>query len=174
MLDRYDNESAIKIFSFRNELKYFNQQTTKIVDSRKKNALIMGRKTFFGIPENKRPLPGRLNIVLSTTSNQSDYPDGVLLCKTFNEAVVKLSDPSLAEDIENVWIVGGYSVYKEAMESSLCHRVYFTEIKATFECDAFFPTIPDNFKLVPNDNDLPSEIQEENGIKYQYKIFERQ
>lgn len=133
----------------------------------------MGRKTYFGIPENKRPLPGRLNIVLSTTSTESDYPKEVLLCKTFNEAVAKLSDPSLSEEIENVWIVGGFSVYKEAMESPLCHRIYFTEVKATFECDAFFPTIPENFQLVPNDNDLPSEIQEENGIKYQYKIYER-
>lgn len=161
------------MFFFRNELKYFNHQTTKIADSSKKNALIMGRKTYFGIPENKRPLPGRLNIVLSTTSNQSDYPDDVLLCQTFNEAVNKLSDPKLSAEIENVWIVGGYTVYKEAMESPLCHRIYFTEIMATFDCDAFFPNIPADFRLVPNDDDLPSEIQEENGIKYQYKIYEK-
>lgn len=133
----------------------------------------MGRKTYFGIPENKRPLPGRLNIVLSTTSNQSDYPSEVLLCRNFNEAVEKLSEPMISQEIENVWIVGGYSVYKEAMASPLCHRIYFTDIQATFECDAFFPTITADFQLVPNDDDLPSEIQEENGIKYQYKIYER-
>lgn len=157
----------------KNELKYFNQQTTKTVNSSKKNALIMGRKTYFGIPENKRPLPGRLNIVLSTTSTQSDYPSEVLLCKTFHEAIEKLSDPVLSEDIENIWIVGGHSVYKEAMESPLCHRVYLTEIMATFECDAFFPAIPADFQLVANDDGLPSDIQEENGIKYQYKIYEK-
>lgn len=154
-------------------MKYFNQQTTKIADSSKKNALIMGRKTYFGIPENKRPLPGRLNIVLSTTSNQCDYPNGVVLCKTFDEAVAKLSDPLLAAEIENVWIVGGYSVYEEAMASPLCHRIYFTDVKAVFECDAFFPTIPADFQVVANDDGLPSEIQEENGIKYQYKIYEK-
>lgn len=157
----------------RNELKYFNQQTTKIADSSKKNALIMGRKTYFGIPENKRPLPGRLNIVLSTTSNQSDYPNDVLLCRTFGEAVAKLSDPLLSAEIENVWIVGGYSVYEEAMVSPLCHRIYFTEVQATFECDAFFPSIPADFQVVPNDDGLPSDVQEENGIKYQYKIYEK-
>ncbi len=133
----------------------------------------MGRKTYFGIPENKRPLAGRLNIVLSTTSNQSDYPSEVLLCRTFDEAVAKLSDPAIANVIENVWIVGGYSVYKEAMESPLCHRVYLTEIMASFECDAFFPNIPADFKLVANDDDLPSDVQEENGVKYQYKIYEK-
>jgi len=157
----------------KNELKYFNQQTTKIADSSKKNALIMGRKTYFGIPENKRPLLGRLNIVLSATSNQSDYPNEVLLCRSFDEAVAKLAEPSLSEEIENIWIVGGYSVYKEAMASPFCHRIYFTEIQATFECDAFFPNIPDDFQLVPNDAHLPTDVQEENGLKYQYKIYEK-
>lgn len=135
--------------------------------------MIMGRKTYFGIPESKRPLPGRLNIVLSTTSNPSDYPDEVLLCRNFDEAVAKLSDPDIYDGIENVWIVGGWSVYKEAMASPLCHRIYFTEIKAAFECDAFFPAIPDDFQLVANDDDLPSDVQEEDGIKYQYKIYEK-
>lgn len=167
-------DKKIFLFSYtRNELKYFNQQTTKIVDSSKKNALIMGRKTYLGIPESKRPLPGRLNIVLSTTSSPSDYPNEVLLCRTFDEAVAKLSDPLLSEQIENVWIVGGYSVYKEAMDSPLCHRIYFTEIMAQFECDAFFPAIPADFQLVANDDGLPSDVQEENGIKYQYKIYEK-
>lgn len=161
------------LYFSRNELQYFNRQTTKVVDVSKKNALIMGRKTYFGIPENKRPLPGRLNIVLSTTSKETDFPSDVLLCRTFDEAVAKLSEPTLTDGIENVWIVGGNSVYKEAMDSPLCHRIYFTKIMATFECDAFFPAIPSNFRLVANDSDLPSDVQEENGVKYQYLIYER-
>lgn len=158
----------------RNELKHFNRQTTKVADESKRNVVIMGRKSYFGIPESKRPLPGRLNIVLSTTSNQSDYPNEVVLCRSFDEALAKVSTAPWSNEIENVWIVGGYSVYKEAMESDLCHRIYFTEIMAKFECDAFFPTIPADFRLVANDDDLPSDVQEENGIKYQYRIYEKQ
>lgn len=133
----------------------------------------MGRLTYLGIPESKRPLPRRLNVILSTTSNASDYPSDVILCKSLADAMDRLSNSEIGQTIENIWICGGYSVYKEAMASDDCHRLYFTEIKAKFDCDAFFPEIPNDFKLVTNDQNIPSEIQEENGLKYQYKIFEK-
>lgn len=160
-------------FPFRNELKYFNRMTTKIDDPSKRNCVIMGRFTYMGIPETKRPLPNRLNVVLSSKSVTSDYPSGVVVFKSLADAMKHLSETELGTDIENIWICGGYSVYKEAMASDLCHRIYFTEIKASFECDAFFPEIPNTFTVVPNDPDIPSEVQEENGIKYQYKIYEQ-
>lgn len=138
-----------------------------------RNALIMGRKTYFGIPESKRPIPERLNIVLTTEPGRYSFPSDVVVVGSMAEALEKLSSPEQQPQIENVWIVGGYSVYKEAMESPACHRVYFTKIMAEFECDAFFPGIPETFKLVPNDPDIPEEVQEENGIKYQYQIFEK-
>lgn len=147
--------------------------TTKVTDASKKNAVIMGRNTYFGIPPSKRPLPNRLNIVLSKTSTPADYPDDVLLCTSLPEAMELLSSPKHSNDVENVWIVGGNAVYKEAMESPSFHRLYFTEIKAAYECDVFFPQITDAFKEVPIDLDIPAEEQEENGIKYQYKIYEK-
>lgn len=157
----------------RNELKYFNRMTTTTQDSSKRNAVIMGRLTYFGIPESKRPLPARLNIVLSSKSIASDYPADVVLCTSLDQAMDKLLSTELGSDIESIWICGGYSVYKEAMTSPYCHRIYFTEIKAKFECDAFFPTIPDTLRQVANDENVPSGEQEENGLKYEYKIFEK-
>ena len=133
----------------------------------------MGRKTFFGVPESKRPLPERFNVVLTSEPEKYEFPADVIVAKSMNEALTKINEPELARQIENVWIVGGHSVYKEAMDSPQCHRVYFTKIMAVFDCDAFFPALPDNFKLVPNDEDIPAEIQEENGIKYQYQIYEK-
>lgn len=158
---------------FRNELKYFSRQTQKLEDPTKRNCVIMGRLTYFGIPENKRPLPNRLNIILTNKSTVTDYPSDVVLCKSLSDALTQLTDTSLGADIENIWICGGYSVYKEAMTSEYCHRIYFTEIKAKFECDAFFPEIPSYFKIVPNDEDVSNEVQEENGLKYQYKLYEK-
>lgn len=133
----------------------------------------MGRKTYFGVPESKRPLPERFNVVLTSEPEKYEFPSEVIVAKSMDEALAKINEPELERQIENVWIVGGYSVYKEAMESPQCHRVYFTKIMATFDCDAFFPKLPENFKLVPNDENIPSEIQEENGIKYQYQIYEK-
>lgn len=149
--------------------------TTSTRDSSKKNAVIMGRKTYDGIPESKRPLPNRLNIVLSKTSVASDYPaDNVVLCTSLEQAMEHLIKTDLGANIESIWICGGYGVYKEAMASDYCHRIYFTEIKAKFDCDAFFPAIPSSFKLVPNDENVPSGDQEENGLKYEYKLYEKQ
>lgn len=134
----------------------------------------MGRKTFFGVPESKRPLAERFNVVLTSEPDKYEFPSSVIVAKSMSEALAKINEPELKQQIENVWIVGGNSVYKEAMESPQCHRVYFTRIMATFDCDVFFPAIPDSFKLIPNDDaDIPSEIQEENGIKYQYQIYQK-
>lgn len=71
----------------------------------------MGRKTYFGIPANKRPLPGRLNIVL--TGSSLEVPSDAILCKSLDEAMALLeTNEEYKSDIENVWIAGGYSVYK--------------------------------------------------------------
>jgi dihydrofolate reductase len=154
-------------------LKHFSTQTKKVNDPSKKNVVIMGRKTYFGVPESKRPLPERFNVVLSTEPEKYEFPPDVIVAKSMDEALKKLNQPELEQQIENVWIVGGNSVYKEAMESENCHRVYFTKVMATFDCDAFFPPLPESFKRVANDEGIPDEVQEENGIKYQYQIYEK-
>jgi dihydrofolate reductase len=156
----------------KNELKYFSTRTKKVNDPSKRNVVIMGRKTYFGVPESKRPLPGRLNIVLTSEPSKYEFPADVVVVSSMDEALAHIQQPTIEDQIENVWIVGGHSVYKEAMHLPSCHRIYFTKIMATFDCDAFFPALPENFKLVANDADISSEIQEENGIKYQYQIFE--
>ncbi len=131
----------------------------------------MGRKVW---QEIGRPLPSRINIVLSKTLQASDFPENVFSCQSFPEALQKVQEPELLEKIETIWVIGGYTVYKEAMESEHCNRIYFTKIMANFECDTFFPEIPESgFKKVPNDEGIPTEIQEENGIKYEYQIFEK-
>lgn len=148
--------------------------TTKVTDPTKRNCVIMGRKTYLGIPETKRPLSKRLNIVLSTTATADDYPADVVLCSSLTEALVKLSSSSLGADIEDIWIVGGHNVYKEAMQSRDCERIYLTEILAKFECDTYFPAIDASFQLIANPSNIPSDIQEENGIQYRYKVYEKQ
>ncbi|EDS38910.1 dihydrofolate reductase [Culex quinquefasciatus] len=155
------------------ELKYFSRMTKKVNDSAKRNAIIMGRKTYFGVPEAKRPLSERLNIVLTRDPTANVYPAGVMVCTSMQEALDRLDQSPLVDEIETIWIVGGNAVYKEAMESDRCHRLYITDVKGTFNCDAFFPEITSDFKLVKNDADVPEEIQEENGIQYQYKIYEK-
>ncbi|KAH8311770.1 hypothetical protein KR044_007988 [Drosophila immigrans] len=158
----------------KSELKYFSQTTKRVSDPAKRNVAIMGRKTYFGIPASKRPLPDRLNIVLSTTLTPADLPSDVLLCRDLESAMKMVEEQEIRDQIEKVWIVGGSGVYAEAMESPRCHRLYLTHIQGDFECDTFFPAIPNSFREVPLDSETPHGVQEENGIKYEYKILEKQ
>ena len=51
----------------KNDLKFFKQITSNVTNNEKRNAVIMGRKTWESIPDKFRPLPNRLNIVLTRT-----------------------------------------------------------------------------------------------------------
>ncbi|XP_022213566.1 dihydrofolate reductase [Drosophila obscura] len=157
----------------KSELKYFSRTTKRTSDPNKRNVVIMGRKTYFGVPASKRPLPERLNIVLSTTLQPAELPSDVVLCPSLEEAMKHLEAETLRDQIENVWIVGGSGVYEEAMASPRCNRLYITKIQQNFECDTFFPSIPDGFREVSPDADTPLGVQEENGIKYEYKVLEK-
>lgn len=90
-------------------MQYFSRMTKKILDPTKRNAIIMGRKTYIGIPESKRPLRDRLNIVLTRDPSMHVYPESVTVCRSLEDAIAIVE---ASEDIENVWIVGGSSVYE--------------------------------------------------------------
>jgi dihydrofolate reductase len=87
--------------------------------------LIMGKNTFLSIG---KPLPGRKNIVLSRTA----FAD-VENATSFSKAL------ALAEPSEEVFVIGGESVYQEAL--SIAKRIYLTFIHHTFVADRFFPPI---------------------------------
>lgn len=48
---------------------YFTKMTTKVKDPAKKNAIVMGRKTWDSIPNKYRPMSDRVNIVLTSQVN---------------------------------------------------------------------------------------------------------
>jgi dihydrofolate reductase len=94
---------------------------------------IMGRKTWESLP--KKPLPGRLNIVIS-----SSVPKGEL-CPQENVII----SPSLFAAIERcaayekVFICGGESVYRQALD--LADKIELTLIRQKYDGDTFFPEI---------------------------------
>ncbi|XP_042722174.1 dihydrofolate reductase isoform X2 [Lagopus leucura] len=95
----------------RNEYKYFQRMTSTSHVEGKQNALIMGKKTWFSIPEKNRPLKDRINIVLSRELKEA--PEGAhYLSKSLDDALALLDSPELKSKVDMVWIVGGTSVYK--------------------------------------------------------------
>ena len=87
------------------------------------------------------------------------------------EAVETLAGYPDLSDI--AWVGGGTVVYEEAMGSSLCHRIYLTEIDQSFECDTFFPKINlDEFELV-QDPEVPQKLQREGDVTYNFRVYQK-
>ncbi|KAI1239624.1 hypothetical protein IHE44_0011044 [Lamprotornis superbus] len=160
-------------FPGRNEYKYFQRMTSTSRVEGKQNALIMGKKTWFSIPEKNRPLKDRINIVLSRELKET--PKGAhYLSKSLDDALALLDSPELKSKVDMVWIVGGTSVYKAAMEKPIHHRLFVTRILKEFESDTFFPEIDHkDYKLLTEYPGVPADIQEENGIQYKFEVYEK-
>ena len=69
-------------WSLPSDLKHFKEITTAVTDPAKKNAVIMGRKTWESLPEKFRPLPGRVNMVLSQRGELKSAFRGSLFSKS--------------------------------------------------------------------------------------------
>lgn len=156
-------------WKLKKEMQHFTNMTTKTKISGSQNAVVMGRKTWESIPPKYKPLADRLNVVISTT--QDDFPDGILYYRGVSEAVDALQ--AGFPNIEAIWIIGGYGAYKEALDKKICDKLYITRIRKQFECDSFFPQFcEDDYQLV-EEPDVSREMQEENGIQYEFKIYKK-
>jgi dihydrofolate reductase len=93
--------------------------------------VIMGRKTWDSLPARFRPLPGRLNIVVT---RQAEWQaDGALRAHSIEDAM------GLCGDAPDAWIMGGAEIYRQA--EPLASTAVVTEIDADFEGDAFAPQL---------------------------------
>lgn len=133
------------------DLKYYKEKTIG-------NVIIIGRKTLESFPGG-RPLPGRTNIVLSTSSDFA--PEGCVVCRSKEEVLQAAAD----YDPDRVFVCGGESVYRMFMEE--CRAFYVTKIDAAFEADTFFPDLD----ALGYHVDWASEDREENGYSYRFERY---
>uniref|UniRef100_A0A3P8SW06 dihydrofolate reductase n=1 Tax=Amphiprion percula TaxID=161767 RepID=A0A3P8SW06_AMPPE len=156
------------------EFQYFLNTVSTVSRPGRMNLMIWGRLCWDSHPEGMFPLPNILHVVLSTTLNT--VPDHAhFLCQDFESAVRLAAEPPLADLIETIWVAGGTRVYEDALKHPWCDLVYLTDVMANFDCDVFFPEFDkDTFKLQERFPGVPSEIQEENGIKYKCQVFKKE
>jgi dihydrofolate reductase len=93
--------------------------------------IVMGRTTFELIG---KPLPGRVNIVLSRSPQYS--PPGCRVARTLEEALA-IAESCLAETGGEALIIGGGKVYAEALP--YCDRLYLTIVEGDFQGNTYFP-----------------------------------
>ncbi|MBX9688866.1 MAG: dihydrofolate reductase [Candidatus Obscuribacterales bacterium] len=143
------------------DLKFFKQLTCH-ASAGKQNAVIMGRKTWDSLPAKVKPLPERLNIVLSRQSNLA-LPEGVLQANSLESALSLCHESEISE----IFVIGGSELFKTALEDPGLKRVYLTEIYKSFDCDVFFPDYRGKLALQSGSDRIT-----ENEIDYSFKILE--
>ena len=102
------------------------------------NAVIMGAKTWDSIPA--RPLRNRANLILSSqTPEQSDQ--SAHWFRTVPDLFAHLD----AAEYDEVWIIGGASIYEQFLAMHATGEINIDEMCVTtmegvYDCDTFFPT----------------------------------
>jgi dihydrofolate reductase len=100
--------------------------------------VIMGRKTWDSLPAKFRPLPGRLNVVI--TRSESWHENSVLRASSLDEALLFCEQ----RGAQDVWVIGGAQIYEQAIARA--YKLIVTQIDSAFDGDAFAPTIGANWK----------------------------
>ncbi len=139
------------IWPLKEDLKYFKETTTN-------HKVIMGLKNYLSIG---RPLPNRKNIVL-TTHKEKVVSQDVVVYDNMEELMQKEINPE-----EEVFIIGGSTLYNEFIQYA--QKLYLTEIfQRAKDADVYFP------KFIKDEwHKKILKKSEENGIKFQFTIYER-
>lgn len=134
-------------WTIKEDMLFFKEKTLEIKNKKKKNCVIMGRKTYQSIPKRFRPLKNRINIVLSKSNVIEDE-------ETENFKIFQELDDVLSfvkknkKKIENCYVIGGSSIYKLFIENDLVNDYYINSVNKNYECDIFFPKVNlNNYKL---------------------------
>lgn len=135
------------------DLKYFKQLTTG-------HPVIMGKHTFDNLPNGA--LPNRKNIVLTSVISEG-ITKGYVEANSLEEAI------EICKNDEEVFIIGGVSVFKQAID--IADRMYITWVHENFKADAFFPEINfDEWEEICRE-DHPAD--DKNPYAYTFSVYER-
>jgi len=125
---------------FPEDLKFFKRTTLG-------HPILMGRATFDSIG---RPLPGRLNIVLSSTMTPRE---GVTVIRSAAEL------PQVCGDADTVFVIGGARVFEELLPR--CDGLYLTWISQPYEGDVLLPPFEHLFQL-------KETVGQSEGLEFRY------
>jgi len=134
------------------DMRYFMRTTTG-------HPILMGRKTYESLG---KPLPRRRNVVI--TRNLDLDIDGVDLVHSI------VAGLELVQEEEEVFIIGGGTIYQQALELQLVNRIYRTVIHAAVEGDTHFFLPEDEAWQVVQEETHPAD--EKNQYPYTFQVLE--
>lgn len=149
----------------RGDLQHF-KRVTCAVDPGKRAAVVMGRKTWESKEVAGRPLPKRLNIVITRQPTYS-VASGVLVAPDLDRAL----GLAAGDDIEATYVVGGAEIYRQAFEDPRCRYVYLTRVEMHSNGDTRIPNL-DELGFVHDEWDGEQQL-EDNGVTYRIERLVR-
>jgi len=147
-------------WAFKKDIQYFRDMTI----GNGNNAVIMGRKTWWSLPDAFTPLPKRTNIILSSrTVMQKEKQENVRVFSHIEDAKRFCHDMKF----DQIWVIGGQSIYRQCIHDRDIKHLYITNIDQEFLSDTYFPQYEGEFKLQSTVN------TQENGTTLQFQKWGR-
>ncbi|TXT07131.1 hypothetical protein VHUM_03301 [Vanrija humicola] len=157
------------------EMKYFARVTTgDALPAHTHNAVIMGRKTWDGIPPKFRPLKDRHNLVVSRAG--VDVGDAAL---TTPHNSLEAAISSVPDSTHRTFLIGGAQLYNQSLPQHV-DRVLLTRVLESLPCDAFLDdfTADKRWRRAPHAElrewvgwEVPEGDVEEKGIRYRFEMW---
>ena len=158
------------------------------------NAVVMGRKTWDSIPEKFRPLKGRVNVVVtrsvdafkaqlpSSTHTDADI-EGPLVAGSVSDAMSQLQGSNVGAEVDKIMVIGGASIYEQALKLKEARHVLLTKVQQEYECDTYFSENLEGGKWTKASLDELKEFTgeefedgaeiEEKGIRFEFCLYNR-
>ena len=147
-------------WTFKQDLQYFRDMTI----GNGNNAVIMGRKTWWSLPDSYMPLPKRTNIILSSrAAMQKEKQENTHVFPNIEDAKQFCHD----KKFDQTWIIGGQSIYRQCLHDPDVQHLYITNIDRNYICDTWFPQYEGEFKL------QSMATTQEKGTVLQFQTWQR-
>ena len=144
-------------WNLKTDLNHFKNYTTNKI-------IVMGRKTFESIG---RPLPNRLNFVVSRTIGEIE---NAFVFKSTKEAIDAAKKKCLDDENYNeIVVIGGGYLFKDTLE--ITNKLVLTNVDCDINGDVYYPDI--DFKLWKEKSSENFSRNEDNDYNFTVKVYER-
>lgn len=139
------------------DMAHFRRVTSDAAEG-KLNAIVMGRRTWESKEMEGKPLPKRLNVVV--TRQNLAVPAGVVIAGSLDAALMA----ARGDNIDHVYLIGGAELIRHALDHARLRWIYLTRIEERFGCETFIPDL-DAAGFVRDAWD-GEQVCEDSGIRY--------
>ena len=140
------------LFSIPKDMKFFRETTSG-------KTVILGRKNLESFP-GARPLPKRLNIIL--TRDKNFKVEGATVVNSIDELL------TMEIDMADAFVIGGEEIYRQLLP--YCDTCYVTKVKETADADRFMVNLDEDEDF---EQTYQSEEIEDNGHIITFCTYER-